>query len=49
MVPSVCHSPAISVRLTKKLLLSTPGVLVRTPRGEPPVLAPSTRRPPTST
>ena len=38
-----------SSRLTKKSLVSVPGRSVRTPERRPPVFAPSTRRPPTST
>ena len=39
----------MSSRLTKKSLVSVPSFLVKTPCLDPPALAPSTRRPPTST
>ncbi len=39
----------MSSRLTKKSLVSVPGLAVSTPACEPPWFAPSTRRPPTST
>ncbi|EFF49396.1 hypothetical protein XAUC_02150 [Xanthomonas citri pv. aurantifolii str. ICPB 10535] len=43
------HSVRMSSRLAKKSLLNTPGRLVKTPFLESSTLAPSTRRPPTST
>ena len=43
------HSVPMSSRLTKKSLVSVPGRSVKTPCGEPPALAPRTRRPPTRT
>lgn len=48
-VPTGTHSKAMSVRFTKKSVVSAPGRSVRTPWRVPPWFVPSTRMPPSST